>query len=234
MTVEMVGSEIQQQRDARAERRDPLELKAAQLGHYAGVVGGAVDDADQRRADVAREQRVQAVGFKDVRNQRRSGGFSVGAGDADQGSAFVQEARGQFDFAPDGDLRAARGGQQRCVGGHPGAGDHQFLLIKDRGVMRAKMQLHTCGAQLGGAGNFRFAAQIRGRHAGPARCAEKRRSHAGARQSDDQHALPSQLERYSHSFPYRLLAQFQRRQRKQCEHQRGDPETHDDFRFAPA
>ena len=98
--------------------------------------------------------------------------------------------------------------------------------------MRAQFERHSRGAQPGcerrpsSASGFTSVAVTLAPYAG----AEERRGHARARESHNQHALSCEIEPGSQS----LSPQFQSRQRKQRKHQRRDPKSHDDFRFAPA
>ena len=56
VAVEVIGRDIQHHRDLGVEGLDGLQLKAADLEHNPGVVGGGLDEADGRRADVAADQ----------------------------------------------------------------------------------------------------------------------------------------------------------------------------------
>ena len=71
------------------------------------MIGGLLDDVDERRANVPGEQRGEAGVFQNVFDERGGCGFSVGAGDADE--AAVKKTVGKFDLAPNGNVVGARG-----------------------------------------------------------------------------------------------------------------------------
>ena len=62
MAVEMVRRDVQHHRDLRMKGLDRLQLKAADLQHDPGVIGGAFDKGNRRRADVSADQRLAASG----------------------------------------------------------------------------------------------------------------------------------------------------------------------------
>ena len=100
VAIEMIGRQIQQHTDLRTETFDGFQLKAADFGDRHGLVGGSFHQREQRRADVAADERRNVRRLQYVRYERCRGGLAVRAGDCDQLAA--QEAPGQLDFAPDG------------------------------------------------------------------------------------------------------------------------------------
>ncbi len=104
---------------------DEFQLKAAEFHDSDGARGHFFDAGDQRGTDVARQERFHTGDLQDVVNQRRGGGLSVGARNADQ-FAF-EKSIGQFNFTPDRDALGARSEEEWIVGRHAGAGDNQVL-----------------------------------------------------------------------------------------------------------
>ena len=67
VAVEMVGSEIQQHADFRAELVNRFQLKAADFSDRHGRVGGPFHQREQRRADIAADQRGNVRCLQNVR-----------------------------------------------------------------------------------------------------------------------------------------------------------------------
>src|SRR5690242_19271157 len=193
VAVEMIGSVIQEHADVGTEGGDEFELKAAEFGDGPGALGGGFDAGNQGRADVAGEQSGETRAAQNVFDERGRGGLAVGAGDADE-FAF-EETEGELDFAPDGDALLTRGAEDGSIGGNTGAGNDEIFLRERAGGMSVEFKIDACAAQGSQRfAKFRFAAGVGGGHTGSARGAEERGGHAGAREADDQHAFPPQLE----------------------------------------
>ena len=105
VAVEVVGRDVEDDGDVGMELLRAFELKAGNLEHRPGLVGALVDEGHDRHADVAADQGGNAGLFQDFAEQRGGGGFAVGAGDGED-LAF-EKARGQFQFADDGQAEAA-------------------------------------------------------------------------------------------------------------------------------
>ncbi len=58
MTVQMVGRDVQHDRNVRMKGLDGLELKAADLQHEPGILGRLIDKSDRRSADISAHQRL--------------------------------------------------------------------------------------------------------------------------------------------------------------------------------
>jgi len=84
------------------------------------LIGGLLDDVDERRADVPSEQCGEARVFQNVFDERSGCGFSVGASDANE--AAVEKAVGKFDLAPDGNVIARAAFRIAESAGTPGLG----------------------------------------------------------------------------------------------------------------
>ncbi len=128
VAVKMIGRDVQHHRDLRMEGLDRLQLKAADLQHHPGVVGGLIDEGDRRRADVSADQRLAPASGDDLARQRRGRRLAVGAGDGDD-LAF-QEACRQFHFADDRNTERTRLYQLRNIEGNAGTDHDQVLIAK--------------------------------------------------------------------------------------------------------
>jgi hypothetical protein len=72
------------------------------------------------------------------------------------------------------------------------------LPVKNPFIVASEVERYPVHAQLPGLRDLRFRAQIRRRDLRKADRAEQRGGHTGARQSDNQHALASELDRVGH------------------------------------
>jgi hypothetical protein len=134
VTVEMIGLEVQQDRNAWAQPMDVLELEARQLAHNPGVPVECAVEARQRTADVARDRDRPAVGTEHRAEQLARRRLAVRAGDADE--RVPQQAKAELDLAPDRDSTDPCSRHQGRCPGHARALDQQldavqqaFLLI---------------------------------------------------------------------------------------------------------
>ena len=146
MPVEVIGREIEKQADVRAKRFDQLELKAAQLDDGHGVPSCVGDAGNQRRADVAGENRRKGRGLQNVFDQRCRRRFSVRARDADQRS--LQETVGQLDFAPNCDAVGLGRQQKRKIRRYAGTWDNEVLRQEGFLVVATEFEGHARAAKL--------------------------------------------------------------------------------------
>ncbi len=196
--VEMIRSQIQEHGNVRMKCFDQLELKTAELDNSGGAFAGQRHARNQRRANVAGDHGGKTGHLQNVMNQRSSGGFSVGAGDADQ--AAVQKAVGELNLAPHGNALRACLLQQRSVGGNAGAGNDQVLLQQTAFRLAAQLKLHAFLAQAENVGpEFAFRVRVDGAHDGAVVGAKARGGDAGARQSNDQHVFSPKFESARHA-----------------------------------
>ena len=77
----MVGSDVEQHRNARVELGGRSNLIARELSHKPLVVGSAVNLVDRRLADVADSYTGLAGSLEQIISQRRGGRLAVGARD---------------------------------------------------------------------------------------------------------------------------------------------------------
>ena len=128
MPVEMIGLEVEQDGDARAETVDVLELKARQLADDPRIRGERAVEARQRSAYVP-GHRDRFAGCPEHRaEQLARGRLSVRAGDADEGVG--EQAETELDFAPDRNAARARSLRQRRVSRHTRALDQQLDVVQ--------------------------------------------------------------------------------------------------------
>jgi hypothetical protein len=91
--------------------------------------------------------------------------------------------------------------QQGRIGGHARTWNDQVLFKKCIFPVAAQFQVHTRSAERRKRfANFIFRSRVRRRNVCATRGAKKRGGHTGPRQSHDQHAFASQLERIRHVF----------------------------------
>ncbi|OPZ92183.1 MAG: hypothetical protein BWY73_00909 [candidate division TA06 bacterium ADurb.Bin417] len=153
IAVQVVGGDVEQQREFRPEALDPLQLETAHLQDHRVGCGQAVNYRDEGGPDVAREDHRPAGRFQHVAQQGNHGTLAVGPGDRqDRGRA---ETVGQFQFAPDRDA-ALKGGLDRpALGRHAGTGHHQVQAFQERLRMAAQFHPDAGGLQFA---PFRFEA----------------------------------------------------------------------------
>ena len=66
MTVEMIGRDVEEHADLGTKFLNDFELKTADFDDGDGGIAGFGNARDQRRADIARNNRGNARAFKDV------------------------------------------------------------------------------------------------------------------------------------------------------------------------
>ena len=145
VAIEVIGGEIEEHRDVGTKFIDGFELEAAHLRYRDAGGSGFGDAGDQRSSDIAGDDGGRSRGGENIADQRSDRGFAVRAGDGDQPAA--QKPPGQFDFAPNGDVRGARRSEAGMGGRHSGAGYDQVLFQKRGGGVAAQFQGAACGAQ---------------------------------------------------------------------------------------
>ena len=80
IAIHVIGRDVQQQRDVRAERVDGLELERRELEHVRARPL-EIDGGDQRLADVAGDDRLPSGDFEDLADERGRRRLAVRAGD---------------------------------------------------------------------------------------------------------------------------------------------------------
>src|ERR671922_119351 len=135
VAIEMVGLEVQEDGDSRPELVDVLELEAREL---ADDPASAVDAVQlrQRATDVAGDQRAEHDSEQLARRR-----LPVRARDPED--RVREHPRAELDFAPDGDAALSRGGDERCLGRHPGALDQDVDSLQQRGLLGSEVNFDT-------------------------------------------------------------------------------------------
>ena len=129
MPVEMVGRDVQHDRDLGMKGLDRLQLKAADLQHDPGFVGGALDKSDGRRSDVAANQRLSRPPAAMI--SPASVVVVVLPFEPVMATMWpFEESRRQFHFADDGNAALAGLHQLRHVERDARADDDQVLVAK--------------------------------------------------------------------------------------------------------
>ena len=186
-----------------------------------------------------------SVGIFDVFNMCATSAvgrrFSVRPGNRHQLPA--QESPGQLDFAPYRNVFLARGFERRQIRRHSRTHHNQILLQKARIHMPAEFEPHAGGAQLlraspkvSASGRSSVAVTVAPYPAlnnavtSPVLARPTTRTRLPAKSNP---GLNSSSPGF-HLARTRPSPQFQCRQRKKREHQRHNPEPHDNFRLAPA
>src|SRR5579872_1629800 len=132
----MVGCEIQQYADFGAKRVDGFELETADFGDGDRRVRGRFGDREQRRADIAADERGDVRGPENMRDERRGGGLAVRARDGYKGAA--QKAPSEFDLTPHGNALLAREFELRQVCRNTRAQNDQILFEERHSGMSAE------------------------------------------------------------------------------------------------
>ncbi len=110
MPVDMIRRQVEMNANARRQRRREIDLERGALDHVDAVIGRRLQREDCR-ANIAAHLHVAARLAQDMRNERRRGGFSVGAGDGHEGCVrrdLGALAAEQLDIADDLDARLFR------------------------------------------------------------------------------------------------------------------------------
>ena len=110
MTVDMVFADIDEDADGRIERRREVDLVGRHLDHMHAPLARRLQRQD-RVADIAAHLGVVTGKAHQMRDQRRGGGFAVGAGDRDERRVrrmTLPFAAEQFDVADHLDTGLAR------------------------------------------------------------------------------------------------------------------------------
>ena len=79
--IEMIGRDVQDDRDLGMELARAFQLKARYLEHRPCLVAALFNQLNHRHADVAANQRRQPGLLENLADQSRRGGLAVGAGD---------------------------------------------------------------------------------------------------------------------------------------------------------
>ena len=180
MAIEVVGLEVEEHRDPRAEVDDVLELEARQLADDPGARVEPVQRGE-RTADVAGDLDRPTGGTEDGAEELDRGGLPVRAGDSED--RRVEQSIAELDLAPDCDAAPPRGGDERRLTGHPRALDHELHALQQRLLLRPEVDFDALGGK---------PARIDGRavggdHLDAAPCERERGRLTGAREADDEH-----------------------------------------------
>src|SRR5687767_3517613 len=107
----MVGLEVEEHCNSRAQPMDVLELEARPLAHDPRVASERPVEARQRTTDVAGDRHGPLGRAKDRTEQLARRGLPVRPGDADE--RVAEKAEAELDLAPDRDPARTRGRGQR-------------------------------------------------------------------------------------------------------------------------
>ena len=135
VAIEVVGRDVEDDGDLGMKLLGGFELEAGDFEDRPGFGGAFVDEGDDGDADVAADERVESGCFEDLADQRRGGGFAVGAGDGERLAA--QEAGGEFEFADDGAAEVAGLHELGCVERNTGADDDEVLAAEGEQAVAA-------------------------------------------------------------------------------------------------
>ena len=250
VAVEVVGRDVEDDGDGGVELLSGFKLEAGDFEDGPGGVGAFVDEGDDGDADVAADEGGEAGLLEDFAEQRRGGGFAVGAGDGED-FAF-EEAGGEFEFADDGQAEVAGLRKLGRVEWDAGADDDEVLAAEGEQAVAAGFDVDALFEEGGNVFGEGFgAADVGDGDLGAAAAQKESGSQAGFAQPDDQNffAFEFHHEDQSSGYFYRdrivawlwnrhgvspVLAQFEGGEGKQRKHQGHDPEADDDFGLAPA
>ena len=141
MPVEVVGLEVEQHRDARANAVNVLELEAGELAYDPRTAVDRAVEARQRAPDVAGDGDRLSGGAEDRPQQFAGRRLPVRSGDADERVAQKPEA--ELDLAPHGDAAGARSGRQRRLSRHTRALDEQVDSLEQTFLLRPGVDFDT-------------------------------------------------------------------------------------------
>ena len=143
VTIEMIGTDIEQNADGRIERGREVDLVRRHLDHMDAASARRLQRQD-RGADVAAHLHVVPGLAHQMRDQRCGGGFAVGAGDGDEGRVGRMTpplAAEQFDVADHLDARLSRRQHapvRRRMGQRHAGRQHQRGEIRPRYVSQIR------------------------------------------------------------------------------------------------
>ncbi len=141
MPIEMVGGEVEPQRDPWTEPDGRLELKAAHLDDVHRLRRGAFDLHAQRHPDVSADQDVASRLLEHPAEQRCRRRFSFRAGD--RHDRTLHPTRGELELADDLCTVLSRRFEHRLLGRHSRTDHHQVGLLEGRGRVAARFEGHA-------------------------------------------------------------------------------------------
>ena len=124
MPVEVVGRDVEDRGDPRAEAVDRVELKARHLRYDDAVARELERVLGEGRPDVAAHQHRAHLGAQQLAGQRGGRGLAVGAGDGDD--VGLHHPPRQLELADDGHPAGAHRDERGQLERHPRAHHHQL------------------------------------------------------------------------------------------------------------
>ncbi|GAB13940.1 hypothetical protein ARGLB_051_01210 [Arthrobacter globiformis NBRC 12137] len=132
MPVHVVFSDVEADAGDCRDRLRPVQLEAGEFHREDVILHRVTQGVEDRRADVAHGDRLQACGPQHGLGQADRRRFAVGAGDGEPVSclpAFADaQSPGEFDVAPDRDVGAGGGREQSLVRAPARRSDHEVRL----------------------------------------------------------------------------------------------------------
>ena len=107
-----------------------FKLEAGNLEHRPAVLAGFVDQGDDGHADVSANLDAEMRGGEDFSAEAGGGGLAVRAGDGE--GLADEEARGQFQFADDGQAEIAHLNELGSIERNAGADDDEVLAAEGK------------------------------------------------------------------------------------------------------
>ena len=137
VAVEVIGRQVETDRDPGPERRRELELETAHFDDVDHVRRRIFDLAAQRQADVSADESPVPTGVEHPAAQRGGGRLALRAGDGDDPPA--KPAGGHLDLADDRDAGGASAGDDRDPRRHARAQHDQIGRVERRGPVPAEL-----------------------------------------------------------------------------------------------
>ena len=192
MSVEMVGRDVQNNRDFRPESLDRLKLKARYFEHDHRFGGCAVSQRDRGRSDVAAHKRRKPCRSHDFAREGSRSRLAVRSSDGDNWAG--QKLRGKLDLADDTLAERSRLLQRRSVDRHARRNDDQILSAERALAVSSGFDGNPVVQQHGDfVAQFVAALGIGNRNLCAMPFQKQRRSHTGLPQADHQHAFAVQF-----------------------------------------
>ena len=183
VAVHVIGRDVEQQRDICAEAIDALQLERRELEHVRARPL-AIDDADQRFADVAGDDRLTSRDFQDLADERGRRRLPVRAGHRNHRTLHV--ARCELDLADHRNRANRRARQQRHIQRHARTDDDLDDAIKQRLLILSTERARHARIQF--VRQRRLRTRVAEHDAHSLIREEVRRRNAGLPGADDEHA----------------------------------------------
>src|SRR5262249_51181552 len=128
VAIEMVGRDIEVDRDLWMKSLDRLQLEAGDLENVPSIICGLPDEFDHWGPNIAADHGLLSRMRQNLARKGRRSRLTIRSGDGDDVAA--QKARGKFDLADDLDAELAGLDQVGCIHWHAGADNDQVLVAE--------------------------------------------------------------------------------------------------------